>query len=182
MLIDLIHSAQKESQEEMVFLIQKFYKLLRKYGRKLGYEDAENDLITDFIELIKTYKFEKLNNTSDGAIVNFLVRSTYRFYLKRLQSNIEKIPGKISIEDLTPAQKNILYAQTAVEDETSISLLLFQCSFTQKEIDILTAIYEKGYSVSELAEILHVSRQNINQIKKRTEKKFKENQRISWKP
>ena len=35
MLIDLIHSAQKESQEEMVFLIQKFYKLLRKYGRKL---------------------------------------------------------------------------------------------------------------------------------------------------
>ena len=58
MFIDLIHSAQKESQEEMVFLIQKFYKLLRKYGRKLGYEDAENDLITDFIELIKTYKFE----------------------------------------------------------------------------------------------------------------------------
>ena len=33
---------------------------------------------------------------------------------------------------------------------------------------------EKGYSVSKLAEILQVSRQNVNQIKKRAEKKLRE--------
>lgn len=174
MLIDLIRSAQEGNQDEMLLLIGKFSGLLKKYGRKLRCEDAENDLTADFIELIKTYQFEKLNNSSDGAIVNFLARSVYRFYLKRLQVLMEKTPGEVSIEDLTPAQKDRLSAQIAVENETSISFLIPESQLTQKEIYVLTAVYEKGYSVSKLAEILQVSRQNVNQIKKRAEKKLRE--------
>ena len=108
MLIDLIRSAQEGNQDKMLLLIGKFSGLLKKYGRKLRCEDVENDLTADFIELIKTYQFEKLNNSSDGAIVNFLARSVYRFYLKRLQVLIEKTPSVISIEDLTPTQKDHL--------------------------------------------------------------------------
>ena len=131
-------------------------------------------MTADLIELVRTCQFEKLNNSSDGAIVNFLARSVYRFYLKRLQVLIEKTPSVISIEDLTPAQKDRLSAQIAVENETSISFLIPESQLTQKEIYVLTAVYEKGYSVSKLAEILQVSRQNVNQIKKRAEKKLRE--------
>lgn len=87
---------------------------------------------------------------------------------------MEKTPGEVSIEDLTPAQKDRLSAQIAVENETSISFLIPESQLTQKEIYVLTAVYEKGYSVSKLAEILQVSRQNVNQIKKRAEKKLRE--------
>lgn len=87
---------------------------------------------------------------------------------------MEKMPGEVSIEDLTPAQKDRLSAQIAVENETSISFLIPESQLTQKEIYVLTAVYEKGYSVSKLAEILQVSRQNVNQIKKRAEKKLRE--------
>lgn len=173
MLIDLIRSAQEGNQDEMLLLIGKFSGLLKKNGRKLRYEDAENDLTADFIELIKTYQFEKLNNSSDGAIVNFLARSVYRFYLKRLQVLIEKTPSVISIEDLTPTQKDHLSVQISVENEMSVSLLISGSQLTQKEIYVLTAIYEKGCSVSKLADLLHVSRQNVNQIKKRAEKKLR---------
>lgn len=173
MLIDLIRSAQEGNQDEMLLLIGKFSGLLKKYGRKLRCEDAENDLTADFIELIKTYQFEKLNNSSDGAIVNFLARSVYRFYLKRLQVLIEKTPSVISIEDLTPTQKDHLSVQISVENEMSVSLLISGGQLTQKEIYVLTAIYEKGCFVSKLADFLHVSRQNVNQIKKRDEKKLR---------
>ena len=55
----------------------------------------------------------------------------------------------------------------------SISLLISGSQLTQKEIYVLTAIYEKGCSVSKLADLLHVSRQNVNQIRKRAEKKLR---------
>lgn len=64
----------------------------------------------------------------------------------------------------------------------SVSLLISGGQLTQKEIYVLTAIYEKGCSVSKLADFLHVSRQadflhvsrqNVNQIKKRDEKKLR---------
>ena len=74
----------------MMFLVSKFSGILKKYARKLNYEDAEQDLTADFIELIHHIDIEKLNNTSDGAIVNFLIRSTYHYYVKRLQKERDR--------------------------------------------------------------------------------------------
>ena len=67
MLIDLIRSAQKDDEHAMLQLINRFDKLFQKYGRKLRYEDAKNDLIVDFIELIKTFDFEKIKHGSMTA-------------------------------------------------------------------------------------------------------------------
>lgn len=60
MLIDWIRSAQRDDEDAMLYLITRFEKLIRKYARKLQYEDAENDLILDFIELIKTLDVKKI--------------------------------------------------------------------------------------------------------------------------
>lgn len=79
MLIDSIIHAQQGCDSDMMFLVSKFSGILKKYARKLNYEDAEQDLTADFIELIHHIDIEKLNNTSDGAIVNFLIRSTYHY-------------------------------------------------------------------------------------------------------
>ncbi len=172
MLIDLIRSAQKDDEHAMLQLINRFDKLFQKYGRKLRYEDAKNDLIVDFIELIKTFDFEKINNTSDGAIVNFLVKSTYRFYLKHLEIFMNKSNMEVPLCDLDSSQVQILERRLAMQDSLSVSELFPKNVLTLKEQKILIAIYQEGRSVSDVAAFLHVSRQNINQIKKRAESKI----------
>ena len=52
MLIDSIIHAQQGCDSDMMFLVSKFSGILKKYARKLNYEDAEQDLTADFIELI----------------------------------------------------------------------------------------------------------------------------------
>ena len=179
MLIDLIHSAQKDDEHAMLQLINRFDKLFQKYGRKLRYEDAKNDLIVDFIELIKTFDFEKINNTSDGAIVNFLVKSTYRFYLKHLEIFMNKSNMEVPLCDLDSSQVQILERRLAMQDSLSVSELFPKNVLTLKEQKILIAIYQEGRSVSDVAAFLHVSRQNINQIKKRAESKIRKKLRYN---
>lgn len=179
MLIDLIRSAQKDDEHAMLQLINRFDKLFQKYGRKLRYEDAKNDLIVDFIELIKTFDFEKINNTSDGAIVNFLVKSTYRFYLKHLEIFMNKSNMEVPLCDLDSSQVQILERCLAMQDSLSVSELFPKNVLTLKEQKILIAIYQEGRSVSDVAAFLHVSRQNINQIKKRAESKIRKKLRYN---
>jgi DNA-directed RNA polymerase specialized sigma subunit len=179
MLIDLIRSAQKDDEHAMLQLINRFDKLFQKYGRKLRYEDAKNDLIVDFIELIKTFDFEKINNTSDGAIVNFLVKSTYRFYLKHLEIFMNKSNMEVPLCDLDSSQVQILERRLAMQDSLSVSELFPKNVLTLKEQKILIAIYQEGRSVSDVAAFLHVSRQNINQIKKRAESKIRKKLRYN---
>lgn len=106
MLIDSIIHAQQGCDSDMMFLVSKFSGILKKYARKLNYEDAEQDLTADFIELIHHIDIEKLNNTSDGAIVNFLIRSTYHYYVKRLQKERDrKVPEVYCLDDLTDARR-----------------------------------------------------------------------------
>ena len=179
MLIDLIRSAQKDDEHAMLQLINRFDKLFQKYGRKLRYEDAKNDLIVDFIELIKTFDFEKINNTIDGAIVNFLVKSTYRFYLKHLEIFMNKSNMEVPLCDLDSSQVQILERRLAMQDSLSVSELFPKNVLTLKEQKILIAIYQEGRSVSDVAAFLHVSRQNINQIKKRAESKIRKKLRYN---
>ena len=173
MLYEMVQKAQAGEQNEMMDIVSKFSGLIKKWGRKLGYEDATNDLIADFIDLVYHLKLEKLKNTSDGAIVNFICRSIYRLYLKRLKDEIEGKATELSLEDLTPVQIQRVYNQTATELQDSISSYFPEVGLSRKERIVLTAIYEDGYSVSEIAACWGVSRQNVNQIKNRAVEKLK---------
>lgn len=141
MLIDSIIHAQQGCDSDMMFLVSKFSGILKKYARKLNYEDAEQDLTADFIELIHHIDIEKLNNTSDGAIVNFLIRSTYHYYVKRLQKERDRKVPEVYFEDLTPSQSNLVLVQTAVELEESISGYFPSSGLSEREIFILMAVY-----------------------------------------
>lgn len=178
MLATVILNAQNDDQDAMLTLLHKFCPLLRKYGRKLKYEDAFNDLTLDFIELILSINFSRQVNTSDAAITKYISKSIYHIYLKRLKTIIEKEPNCISIEALTPVQLNILSLKEAMWDEYSLANYLPQKILTDKELFVLISIYEDGLTATALARQLNVSRQNVNQIKKRAEKKLKERAKI----
>lgn len=101
MLLDEIRNAQDGNQDAMMTIIRRFNPLLRKYGRKLGYEDATDDLTVELIEQIKEFQISKLRSTSEGAIVNYIATTIYRDYSRILKSIIEEHPKSVSLEDMT---------------------------------------------------------------------------------
>lgn len=108
--------------------------------------------------------------------------STYsinHFYILKLSESYSRPPMQKMFctqyfEDLTPSQSNLVLVQTAVELEESISGYFPSSGLSEREIFILMAVYTYGYSVSDIAKYLQVSRQNINQIKKRAENKIRQ--------
>lgn len=101
-------------------------------------------------------------------------RFHYPYYVKRLQKERDRKVPEVYFEDLTPSQSNLVLVQTAVELEESISGYFPSSGLSEREIFILMAVYTYGYSVSDIAKYLQVSRQNINQIKKRAENKIRQ--------
>ena len=167
MLLDEIRNAQDGNQDAMMTIIRRFNPLLRKYGRKLGY------LTVELIEQIKEFQISKLRSTSEGAIVNYIATTIYRDYSRILKSIIEEHPKSVSLEDMTPSQKNKLFFDNAAYDEQPLSLYIPKGILTDTEQAILIAIYEEGKSIAEIAKQQNVSRQNINQIKKKAITKLK---------
>jgi len=156
----------------MLYLISRFQSVICKYGRKLAYEDANDDLLVDFIDFVTKFDFKKLNNLTDGAIVNYIVRSIYRLYLHRLQRLINE-GHSLSIEELTPTQRNQIEYRSATYNDEDLSFVIPEGLLTDKEYTVIRAIYEYGLTSSSISKILNVSRQNVNQIKKKAESKLR---------
>lgn len=173
MLLEELDRAQSGDDQAMLNLISKFLPLIKKYERRLGYEDAANDLTADFIEFISKWNLNNFHQSSDGAVVKYIAQSLYHIYLERLKFQIEIEPKCISMEELTPAQLNELSAKTATWDKYTLSTVIPNGLLTPREFFILSEIYERGTPVASLAKSLRVSRQNVNQIKKKAVAKLK---------
>lgn len=143
MLLEELKRAQSGDDQAMLNLISKFLPLIKKYARKLGYEDAANDLIVDFIEFVSKWNLNNFYQSSDGAVVKYIAHSLYHIYLERL-IQIEVKPKCVSMEELTPAQLNVLSAKTATWDEYTLSTVIPDGLLTPREFFILREIYERG--------------------------------------
>ena len=66
-LYNLLVRAQRGDKESCYVILEKFERLTKKYSRKLAYEDAEQDVICYFIELIYTFPLEKFREDDEGA-------------------------------------------------------------------------------------------------------------------
>ena len=85
MLCDLIYNAQKGDKEAMLELIQKFSPLFRKYARKLNYEDAYEDIILFYMEMIRSVNLERIVSLEDGAVISYINVSIINYYNKRIK-------------------------------------------------------------------------------------------------
>lgn len=83
MLRDLVKKAQENDKEAMLKLVKQFVPLLRKYSRKLNYEDSYEEVTLFFIELIKSFRLDKLSCTEDGVITAYINVSVRHFHDKK---------------------------------------------------------------------------------------------------
>lgn len=175
MLIDKIAGAKNGSQSDMLFLVEKFVPLIKHYGYKLHTEDAVNDLTFEFIKLIHNINIGKMQCTEDGAVVNYIAVSLRNAYMALLRKLIEKKDNWVSWDELTEKEKYHLENDTQNGDAEN-DLMDFLAGFpslTTKEKQILVLIYQYGYTSTEIATRLQTTKQNVNQLKLRAQKKIK---------
>lgn len=167
MLSNQVYSSLQNSQV-MLNLIKKFDPLLRKYGRMLQIEDGYEEMQLEFIELIHKINAKPRLDLSEGAMVNYIVSSIKNSFYKLLRESKKQLQPVISFDELTDKSK----CQLISKNEMPLVIILSR-TLNRKEILILRLCFEYGYSSAEIARHLHVTRQNINQIKKRALRKLR---------
>lgn len=170
MLAELI----KELPDEQAYLVllNRFEKLLRKYANILGYEDAYQDLQLFFLSLVLKMGTDLVLSEGDGAIVAYIAASIkHHFYTlsRNHQRRHEMLYSELSDEQLSAIEK-----MCSAYDEPDISEYFpIMCKLSEKEKTVIREIFVEGYSVQNVADRNHISRQAVNQLKLRAIKKIR---------
>ena len=170
---DLIAESQNGNNDATLLLIEKFKPLLKKYAYKLYYEDAYYDLLVDFIDMIHDINLDHIYDKGEGKMVVYIYKSINSSFIKRL-TVIKKLHNCILYSDLSENQLYYVNIISSINDEyfmnelPSISLFL-----TKTEFLIINMIYCSGYTVAEIASVFDISRQAVNQMKRRALNKLK---------
>jgi len=72
MTIDTIIQSQSGRKISTLELVKKFEPLLKKYAYLLDYDDAYNDLLVDYLELIKKMNVSLLRNIHSKICIQLL--------------------------------------------------------------------------------------------------------------
>lgn len=172
-LYNLLVRAQRGDKESCYVILEKFERLTKKYSRKLAYEDAEQDVICYFIELIYTFPLEKFREDDEGKIVVYITKCIYHEYI-RLVKQIVLQKSEVNYSSLSEEQLHVLESRNSEKDcYEQIFLSELHQNMEEKEWDIIQKIYIEGKAVSQIAKEKGISRQAVNQMKKRALQKIR---------
>ncbi len=174
MIKELISKAQNGNKECMQQLICMFDPLLQKYARKLQKEDASEDLVLSFIELVISIKLNNFAGCGDGTFVSYIQVSVGNCY-KKILEKIIKDKSVICISDLSDEQRFYFDVKLSKNDNYNILDELGASKILNKwEYEVVYMIYICGYSAASIARITNRTRQSVNQTKNRALKKLKD--------
>lgn len=176
MICRLLVEAQQGDEKAMLELIDRFQPLLKKCAKKLGYDDAYEDCLLFFIELVKTMDLKNLKTLKDQALVSYIKVSVDHFYSKMIRRILQE-EREIAFSELTEEQRYYIEVHSAKQDEQNFFTELgLDRLLNPNEKTILYLVYAKGYTTAEIARKYHKSRQSVNQLKMRTLKKLRKMQ------
>lgn len=167
MILEAVLKAKTGDSTAMLEVIERFSRLLKKYARKLGYEDAYSDLLVELITIIKACPADKFPTDCEGAVVNYLSKALYHAYIALSKRHQAIQYNETCWSDLSDEQQYVTECIGAVTMEGNLAVeLLDDLSLTGHQRKILFLLFYEGLPVSEIARRQGVSRQSINQAKK----------------
>lgn len=157
-LFQLLFCAQNGDKKATEKLYLKFSKLIKKLSRLAEYDGAETDIIVFFLQFIKKVDLKKLENKSTGEIINYIYISLKNYTFSLMKQSLKK---KIDECNIIADQ---LYYDSYEKFELTDSLDSLK-KLTKIQKQIILDIYLYNYKISEIAKLLNVSRQAVNQNK-----------------
>jgi len=173
MTIDIIERSQGGDGDATLLLIEKFNPLLKKYAYKLSYDDAYNDLLLNFIELLHNMQIENIHNKSEGSVISYICTSVHSSYVKRL-IEVKRLRNLLLYSDLNDNELYYVESISATNDVyQEYELSFIKNILTKQELTVICMIYFTGYTVTEIASFYGTLRQAVNQMKNRALKKLR---------
>lgn len=163
----IICRAALGSNEDILYLIDKFSPILKKYASLLGYEDAYNDLRLFFMELIRRIA-NNSNLESDAQIVAYIKTSIIHHYYAKSKEKRTYKGHHFALDWENDAAVRAVEASGATYDDYSaIEWEDLLSALTELERLTIIGIFRDCKSAAEIARKLGCSRQCVNQAKKR---------------
>jgi DNA-directed RNA polymerase specialized sigma24 family protein len=164
-LRDLIKRA-KEDKGSMLELLTQFKPLLRSRALRLGYPEAEQDLVYHFVEIIHGMDLKRISPL-DGKLVSYLAVAVNNAS-KKLSYQRYDYQNKIL---LTEDEMQYL----SYEDSNNDFWDTVKQTLTEIEYKTVVLSVEAGFSDIEIARQYGVTRQTVRNIKVRAYNKLREN-------
>ena len=164
-LYDKIKRAQTNSFD-LLDIIKQFKPLILKYSRLLDmeFEDAVSELTAEFIRVVLKFPANK-KYSIDRFILSYLKKSMHNSYIHlSKKESVLKMEYTYDSDHYEPGYVPECYGE--------LNDLISCLSTSQKAIILLKFFY--GYSDIEIAGLLHISRQAVNQSKNRALSKLQE--------
>ena len=158
-------------EEASLLLLEKFDRLLRKYARLLNTEDGYEELRLFFFELLESLQQKTIRSDNDGYIVNYISKAVRNHYIAL--SKKHHMHNVSTFSELSEEQQTYVEQLAATEDHTDISAYFSTNALSDRERMIMRMLFDEMRSVDEIAKILKVSRQAVNQSKIRALKKIR---------
>ena len=169
-LYDTLCKCRQGDKSATLALVRRFDPLLHKYGRKLETEDGYNDMLLEFLCLLRSLDPGIFVRTDDGTMVSYIAKSVYHSYTKLLREKIRTTPPTVCI-DLVP--ESAFSDGLNIITEPSLPFELPQSLLTPKERQVVYLTDIRGYTLSEVARMQNTTRQNTSQTRKRALAKIK---------
>jgi len=156
----LIQKAKNDDKETMELLIIKFQPIINSLSWKLKNEYGRTDLTIFFIKLIYSIKLDSIINMSEGALVNYIVKS-----LKRECYRLNRTP---LISDCEMNDNVLVMINDYIEVEYKIFLdeLEINKVINKRQKYVLLKKYYNKFTDEEIATELCISRQAVSKMHK----------------
>ena len=153
-------------------LLEMFDRLLKKYARLLGTEDAYEELRLFFFELLDRLKRKNLCGNSDGYAVSYISKSVKNQYIALSRARNSRKEDTFS--DMSEEQMVYVEQIAATDGRVDISSYFpSENRLSEREKAILQLFFVDEYSIEEIAQQLSISRQAVNQAKNRALNKIR---------
>lgn len=153
-------------------LLEMFDRLLKKYARLLGTEDAYEELRLFFFELLNRLKLKNLCGNSDGYAVSYISKSVKNQYIALSRARNSRKEDTFS--DMSEEQMVYVEQIAATDGRVDISSYFpSENRLSVREKAILQLFFVDEYSIEEIAQQLSISRQAVNQAKNRALNKIR---------
>ncbi len=168
-LIALISEYQAHDTRNFEKLFAVFENLIYSYGKKQADSDAVQDLSDFFVELLFKIRLSKFENNDSDSLQRHIAVCIRNEHNRMCKIWSEHLPlNEELIETLT---------ENGICNEDRLFLKECLAALTALQRKVLLLRYVSGYSDSEIADLLHISRQAVGRLRSRAiesiRKKFK---------
>lgn len=156
-----VKSGDNKSTEQ---IIDMFKPLIKKYSILLDGEDTKQDLLVYLMIIIKKIPINRKNFFEDKAIVKYIAKSLRNEYIR-----LSKIRDRKKINEI---ELNLDLEIPHETFDSKIELIDLFNNLTENESNIMKLLFIRDLTIVEVADLMKISRQAVNQAKNRALKKL----------